>query len=241
MGLVLNGPEPGWGEVIEFNTTKKPAKGEAPRPFKAKSSAPSSTTPRGRSQELSDLVKSALACARVRGLVTVDEMGLQAHGHRLLRRLSAAGLLPSRRSPGRTCPAGAHQPRGRRCRSLGCRPTSSYPLRSRPQADRMVADLTARWLPASPGLQRLGARRSSALRRQGPLRDHVGQDPPPPTWPRALPPGEMRRTRLQQVAGAIWFERRPRRALTSFRSVAQFTPSTCSHCRPDPAGAVGYH
>ncbi len=51
MGLVLNGPDR-MGEVIEFNTTKKPVKGEAPKTVKAKIVSPVFYDPEGEKQNV---------------------------------------------------------------------------------------------------------------------------------------------------------------------------------------------
>ncbi len=51
MGLVLNGPDR-MGEEIEFNTTKTPAKGEAPKTVKAKIVSPVFYDPEGEKQNV---------------------------------------------------------------------------------------------------------------------------------------------------------------------------------------------
>ena len=51
MGLVLHGPDR-MGEVLEFNTTRPPAKGEAPRTIKARIVSPVFFDPEGEKQNV---------------------------------------------------------------------------------------------------------------------------------------------------------------------------------------------
>jgi sarcosine oxidase subunit alpha len=51
MGLVLRGPDR-MGEVIEFNTTKPAAKGEAPKTIKARIVSPVFYDPEGEKQNV---------------------------------------------------------------------------------------------------------------------------------------------------------------------------------------------
>jgi sarcosine oxidase subunit gamma len=56
----------------------------------------------------------------------------------------------------------------------------------------------------------------------------------------ALAPGEMRRTRLQQVPAAIWFESETEARVVCFRSVAQYVFDLLALSAQE-GGAVGYH
>jgi len=55
--------------------------------------------------------------------------------------------------------------------------------------------------------------------------------------PRSLPSGEVRRTRLAQVAGAFWLSDGGTATLVCFRSVADYVEELLSNAA-DPAGAV---
>jgi sarcosine oxidase subunit gamma len=56
----------------------------------------------------------------------------------------------------------------------------------------------------------------------------------------ALEPGERRRTRLQQAAGAIWLESNTEARVICFRSVARYVFDLLAISARD-GGAVGYH
>ncbi len=55
-----------------------------------------------------------------------------------------------------------------------------------------------------------------------------------------LPLGEMRRTRLQQVAAALWFETQTEARVICFRSVARYVFDLMA-VSAHPSGAVDYH
>jgi sarcosine oxidase, subunit gamma len=56
----------------------------------------------------------------------------------------------------------------------------------------------------------------------------------------AIAPGEMRRTRLQQVAAAIWFETQTDARVICFRSVGRYVFDLLTVAAAK-GGAVGYH
>jgi sarcosine oxidase subunit gamma len=107
-------------------------------------------------------------------------------------------------------------------------------------ADTMVADLGA----ALAGLHHLVVNVSDARAMfsvagaHGPLCDVISKITPADIG--ALAMGEMRRTRLQQVAGAIWFETQTEARVICFRSVARYVFDLLS-VSAQPSGAVGYH
>ena len=131
---------------------------------------------------------------------------------------------------------------GQGCRVAWMSPDELMILCDHAQADRMVADLTA----ALAGQHHLAVNVSDARAlfrvsgAEGPLRDTLAKITPADMAADALPPGEMRRTRLQQVAGAIWFETATEARVICFRSVAQYTFDLLA-MSARPGGAVGYH
>jgi sarcosine oxidase subunit gamma len=72
----------------------------------------------------------------------------------------------------------------------------------------------------------------------GPLKDVLAKVTPADMA--ALAPGEMRRTRLQQVPAAIWFESGTEARVVCFRSVARYVFDVLALSAKD-GGAVGYH
>jgi sarcosine oxidase subunit gamma len=74
----------------------------------------------------------------------------------------------------------------------------------------------------------------------GALRDVLAKLTPADMDARALPPGEMRRTRLAQVAGAVWFESQTEARVICFRSVAAYVFDLLA-MSARTGGAVGYH
>jgi sarcosine oxidase subunit gamma len=73
---------------------------------------------------------------------------------------------------------------------------------------------------------------------RGPLRDTLAKITPADMG--ALAPGEMRRTRLQQVAAAVWFESETEARVICFRSVARYVFDLLAISAKD-GGEVGYH
>ncbi|WP_284262703.1 sarcosine oxidase subunit gamma [Roseicyclus amphidinii] len=189
---------------------------------------------------MSDLVKSALPGARAEGLVSIEEMGLS--GMVTLRvDLSAAGAAIAQVT-GADMPGPRAISAGQGCHVAWMSPDELLILCDHARADAMVADLTA----ALEGQHHLAVNVSDAralFRVSGPggaLRDTLAKITPADMSADALPPGEMRRTRLQQVAGAIWFESETEARVICFRSVARYTFDLLA-MSAKPGGAVGYH
>ena len=189
---------------------------------------------------MSDLMKSALPGARAEGLVTVEEMGLQ--GMVTLRAdLSAAGPAIAKVT-GAEMPGQRAISAGQGCQVAWMSPDELLILCDHARADAMVADLAA----ALAGQHHLAVNVSDAraLFRvagpAGPLRDTLAKITPADMSADALPPGEMRRTRLQQVAAAIWFETATEARVICFRSVARYAFDLLA-VSARSSGAVGYH
>lgn len=72
------------------------------------------------------------------------------------------------------------------------------------------------------------------------LRDVLAKVTPANMAADVLKPGEMRRTRLQQAAGAIWFESETEARVVCFRSVARYVFDLLAMSAKE-GGAVGYH
>jgi len=187
---------------------------------------------------MSELAVSALAGAEAAGLVSVREMGLQ-------------GMVSLRADLGEAAGAvekvtGAKMP-GQREISAGATRTVAWMapdevmiLCDHDAADQMVTDLTA----ALKGKHHLAvnladARAMFALEGEaGALKDVLAKITPADMA--ALKPGEMRRTRLQQVPAAIWFESETQARVICFRSVAQYVFDLLALSAKE-GGAVGYH
>ncbi len=189
---------------------------------------------------MSDLVKSALPGARAEGPVTVEEMGLQ--GMISLRAdFSAAGAAITQVT-GAAMPGPRSISAGQGCQVAWMSPDELLILCDHARADAMVSDLTA----ALSGQHHLAVNVSDAralFRVSGPaggLRDTLAKITPADMSASALAPGEMRRTRLQQVAGAIWFETETEARLICFRSVAAYIFDLLA-MSARPGGEVGYH
>jgi sarcosine oxidase subunit gamma len=189
---------------------------------------------------MSDLVKSALPGARADGLVTVEEMGLQ--GMVTLRAdLSAAGPAIAKVT-GAEMPGPRAIGAGQGCHVAWMSPDELLILCDHARADAMVTDLTE----ALAGQHHLAVNVSDARAlfrvtgEAGALRDTLAKITPSDMTADVLAPGEMRRTRLQQVAGAIWFETETEARVICFRSVAQYTFDLLAMSAKN-GGAVGYH
>ena len=189
---------------------------------------------------MSDLVKSALPGARAEGLVTVEEMGLQ--GMVTLRADLSAEAAAIAQVTGAEMPGPRGISAGQGCQVAWMSPDELLILCDHAHADAMVAHLTA----ALEGQHHLAVNVSDARAlfrvagEAGALRDTLAKITPADMSAAALPPGEMRRTRLQQVAGAIWFEGETEARVICFRSVAQYTFDLLAVSAAQ-GGAVGYH
>lgn len=187
---------------------------------------------------MSELAVSALAGAEASGLVTVREMGLQGMVSLRADLGAAAGALEK--------VTGAKLP-GQRGIGAGAKGTVAWMapdevmiLCDHDAALQMVTDLTA----ALKGKHHLAvnlsdARAMFALEGEaGGLKDVLAKITPADMA--ALAPGEMRRTRLQQVPAAIWFETETEARVICFRSVAQYVFDLLALSAKE-GGAVGYH
>ena len=72
------------------------------------------------------------------------------------------------------------------------------------------------------------------------LREVLAKLSPVDFHPNAFPTGELRRTRLAQVAGAVWLSSDDTAHVICFRSVARYVFDLLSHAA-DPAAVVDYY
>lgn len=181
---------------------------------------------------------SALPGATARGLVTITEMGPQ--GMVSLRADLPAAARAVQRVTGAEIPAVRQMTAGKGCRVAWMSPDELMILCLHDRAGRMVFDLTE----ALTGQHHLAvdvsdARAMFALEgAPGALRDVLAKVTPADIG--ALAPGEMRRTRLQQAAAAIWFEGEGAARVICFRSVARYVFDLLAVSAREE-GAVGYH
>jgi sarcosine oxidase subunit gamma len=189
---------------------------------------------------MADIAKSALPGARAEGLVTVEEMGLQ--GMVTLRADLSAAAGAVKRVTGADMPDRRGIGAGTDCSVAWMSPDEILILCDHDGADAMVAALT----DALSGQHHLAVNVSDARAlfrvagQPGALRDVLAKITPADMAADALPPGEMRRTRLQQAAGAIWFERAGEARVICFRSVARYVFDLLA-VSARPGGAVGHH
>ncbi len=187
---------------------------------------------------MSDTRISALNGAEAAGLVTIREMGVQ--GMITLRADLGAVAKPVQKLTGAAMPGPRAMTMGTGCQLAWMSPDEVMILCDHAMADTMVADLGA----ALAGLHHLVVNVSDARAMfsvagaHGPLCDVISKITPADIG--ALAMGEMRRTRLQQVAGAIWFETETEARVICFRSVARYVFDLLS-VSAQPSGAVGYH
>jgi sarcosine oxidase subunit gamma len=187
---------------------------------------------------MSDHATSALQGAEATGLVTIREMGLQGMVTLRADLSTAAGAVKTVTGadmPGRRAIAA-----GRECQVAWMSPDELMVLCDHAKADAMVADLTR----ALAGQHHMAVNVSDARAvfalsgTPGALRDVLAKITPADIA--ALSPGEMRRTRLQQVAGAIWFDSETEARVICFRSVTRYVFDLLA-ISARPGGAVGYH
>jgi sarcosine oxidase subunit gamma len=189
---------------------------------------------------MSEQAVSALAGAQAAGLVEVREAGLQ--GMVTLRADLSAASAAIERVTGAAMPGPRVITTGEGCKLAWMSPDELLILCDHARADTMVFDLTE----ALTGQHHLvvnvsDARAMFALTgAAGPLRDVLSKITPADMSRAALPPLEMRRTRLQQVAGAIWFETDTEARVICFRSVARYVFDLLAVSARE-GGAVGYH
>jgi len=185
-----------------------------------------------------DPILSALPGAEATGLVTIREMGLQ--GMVSLRgELAAIGPAVTQ-ATGAAMPAARAITKGQGMQVAWMSPDELLILCDHAAAETLAADLSQ----ALAGQHHLAldvsdARAMFSLTGEpGPLRDVLSKITPAEIA--ALAPGEMRRTRIQQVAGAIWFETGTEARVICFRSVARYMFDLLA-ISARAGGAVGYH
>ncbi len=187
---------------------------------------------------MSELALSALAGAKATGLVTIEDMGLC--GMVTLRADLAASAGAVEQVTGAAMPGPRAMTTGQGVQVAWMSPDELLILCDHAGADAMVAALSQ----ALAGQHHLAVNVSDAravLRvtgGAGALRDTLAKITPADLA--ALPVQEMRRTRLQQVAGAIWFVTDTEARVICFRSVARYVFDLLAMSARD-GGAVGYH
>ncbi|WP_439138997.1 sarcosine oxidase subunit gamma [Roseicyclus sp.] len=187
---------------------------------------------------MSDAMQSALMGAQFDGAITIREMGLQ--GMITLRTDLVAASKAVKKITGVAMPAARMISAGQGMQLAWMSPDEVMILCDHAKADALVADLgMALGSQHHLVVNVSDARAMFALSgRSGPLRDVIAKITPADIA--GLPLGEMRRTRMQQVAGAIWFEAETEARMICFRSVARYVFGLLS-VSAQPGGAVGYH
>ena len=189
---------------------------------------------------MAETAKSALPGARAEGLVTIEEMGLQGMVTLRADLSAAAGAIA--RVTGARMPATRGISAGEDCSVAWMSPDEILILCAHDRADAMVAALS----DALSGQHHLAVNVSDARAlfrvagQPGALRDVLAKITPADMGAEALPPGEMRRTRLQQAAGAVWFESGSEARVICFRSVARYVFDLLA-ASARPGGAVDHH
>lgn len=192
---------------------------------------------------MSDIAVSALAGAGVKGIVAVHEMGLQGMvslradlGQAQTARAIAEVMGADLPGPRRIAPAG----QGGAVAWMS--PDELLILCRHAEAEAKAASLSDKLA----GTHHLALNLSDARAMfeitgdEGALRDVLSKITPADLSAHALAPGEMRRTRLQQVPGALWFETPTSARIICFRSVAQYVFDLLAMAAK-PGGEVGYH
>jgi sarcosine oxidase, subunit gamma len=183
---------------------------------------------------------SALPGMEASGLVVVREMGLQ--GMVTLRADLAEAAEAVKRVTGADMSAKRGIAAGEGMQVAWMSPDEVLILCHHGAADDVVARLTE----ALAGCHHLAVNVSDARAMfslagdAGAVRDVLAKVTPADMSLDVLKPGEMRRTRLQQVPAAIWFESATEARVISFRSVAAYVFDLLAmSARED--GAVGFH
>jgi sarcosine oxidase subunit gamma len=187
---------------------------------------------------MSEFAQSALAGATASGLVEVREMGLQ--GMVSLRADLSKAVGAVKTVTGAEMPGIRAVSAGEGCTVAWMSPDELLILCDHAAADGLVAELGA----ALKGQHHLAVNVSDARAMfslkgdAGALRDVLAKVTPADMA--ALRPGEMRRTRLQQVPAAIWFDAGTEARVVCFRSVARYVFDLLALSAQE-GGAVGYH
>lgn len=184
--------------------------------------------------------RSALPGAEADGLVAIREMGLQ--GMVMLRGDLAEVAGAVREVTGADMPPTRGIVRGDGASVAWMSPDELLILCDHGAAEELVARLTE----ALAGRHHLAVNVSDARAMfaltggRGALRDVLSKITPADMSADALKPGEMRRTRLQQVPAAIWFESETEARVICFRSVAAYVFDLLAMSARD-SGPVGFH
>ena len=187
---------------------------------------------------MSEIAVSALSGASASGLVEVREMGLQ--GMVTLRADLSDAAKGVKSATGAAMPGTREISSGKDCAVAWMSPDELLVLCAHGAAEQMAAALQ----DALKGQHHLAVNVSDARAmfsltgEAGAVRDVLAKVTPADMA--ALAPGEMRRTRLQQVPAAIWLESETEARVVCFRSVAQYVFDLLALLAQD-GGAVGYH
>jgi len=187
---------------------------------------------------MSEIAVSALSGEEASGLVTLREMGLQ--GMVTLRADLSKAASAVKKVTGADMPDRRAIRAGKAASVAWMSPDEVLILCDHASADGIVAQLTE----ALKGQHHLAVNVSDARAmlslsgEAGVLKDVLSKITPADMA--ALAPGEMRRTRLQQAAGAIWLESETEARVICFRSVARYVFDLLAISARDGA-AVGYH
>ena len=187
---------------------------------------------------MSEFAVSALNGKEASGLVTVREIGLQ--GMVTLRADLSKAASAVKKVTGAAMPDRRAISAGKAASVAWMSPDEVMILSDHAAADGIVADLAH----ALKGEHHLAVNVSDARAmfslsgEPGVLKDVLAKITPADMA--ALEPGEMRRTRLQQAAGAIWFHSETEARVVCFRSVAQYVFDLLALSARD-GGAVDYH
>lgn len=187
---------------------------------------------------MSDARQSALAGAQAQGLIEIREMGLQ--GMVSLRADLATAAKAVKKLTGADMPGPRAMTGGTGCQVAWMSPDEVLIFCDHDRAGKLAFDLSE----ALSGQHHLAVNVSDARAMfsltgaAGPLRDVIAKITPADIG--GLPLGEMRRTRLQQVASAIWFQSETEARVICFRSVARYVFDLVT-VSAQPDGAVGYH
>ncbi len=189
---------------------------------------------------MSEQAVTALAGAVFEGDVTVTEAGLQG----MVTLKADLGAVAVADAIASVCGAGMPEARrittGKAMQVAWMAPDEVLILCPHDRADSVVADLGK----ALEGVHNLAVNVSDARAvftvtgDAGVLKDTLSKLTPADMA--ALAPGEMRRTRLAQVAAAIWFEDAGTARVICFRSVGRYVFDLLSTAAR-PGGKVGYH
>jgi sarcosine oxidase subunit gamma len=183
-------------------------------------------------------LSSALPGAVAEGMVSVRELGLQ--GMVSLKADLGAAVEALRSVTGAAMPETRRVTDGQGVRVAWMAPDEVLILCDHARAEELCRQLGAALGPTHHlAVNVSDARAMFAL--AGPeaaLRDTLAKVTPADMG--ALAPGEMRRTRLQQVPAAIWFESETEARVICFRSVARYVFDLLA-LSARSGGEVGYH